>query len=895
MHIESDAIDSLRQLLGVHRRTIGFLEIQRAQFGTFIPPYIWHQFENTRSEIARIKQELSALGVPVADLPGDGAAPSLGVPAASSPNGGLLLTYQRMLIDQVRYLSLAGISRWSDVHLELAATYVERSLAPIGGMLAHGEPVAPAVEYAPALAGLALPAGARILLEGAPGSGKTTCLRMLTLACASRAMGQPANGAELLAGLPDPPPLPLLLTASEIALALVRSNAPLEGGQVPTLATFWSAIELWLGASGLQELVPAIQQLLEAGRCLVLLDRLDDLPPLISRPALMAAVGRFVVRYPDNRYVFACRSFDIDAMAPLLGFTRYGLAPLDQKQQETMIGRWYMAVAEHIGLLTPEVVAERIAALRSTVQGDKRLRKLASEPLSLVLCILAHAEGHAMPAERGVVLRRLAGVLLDGWDNGPATGALTMLDGSGAGPIATPHDRLALLEPMALALQSLPSSGNDQPAALRFDQLDPLLREHLAARNGAQPTMFEHIIPHLLAGCCRHGLLARVADGAYTMPHGPVREYLAACALAARSDVPARAYALRNDRRWRETLLLAMQELSRKHMPHVARLFVRLLLHPPEGAHDLWPQDMLFAAECLLEITGSSRSNNALRREVRDWLVEFVGAGTGAVSERIRAGLLLGRLGDNRFEQLMPPLVQISAGSFLLGAQEGYEDEGPEQWIGVRDFLIGMHPVTNQQYAAFLADNPGYPRPRYWHDPRFNNPACPVVGVTWHDAVAYCDWLGKRLALGGLLDSGMVVRLPLEIEWEKAASWDARHKIKRRYPWGDNWDSAYANTLDGRGDWVTAPVGCYPDGVSPYGVQDCLGNIWEWTASVYANYPGAALPFHEAGSYTLRGSSCASNPTHARCTYRSRLPANHWRYHLGFRIVIGQRLEMSAT
>ncbi len=56
----------------------------------------------------------------------------------------------------------------------------------------------------------------------------------------------------------------------------------------------------------------------------------------------------------------------------------------------------------------------------------------------------------------------------------------------------------------------------------------------------------------------------------------------------------------------------------------------------------------------------------------------------------------------------------------------------------------------------------------------------------------------------------------------------------------------------------------------------------------YASYPGAAQPFHESGRYTLRGPSCASNATHARCTYRSRLPPDAWRYHLGFRIVVGQ-------
>ena len=252
--------------------------------------------------------------------------------------------------------------------------------------------------------------------------------------------------------------------------------------------------------------------------------------------------------------------------------------------------------------------------------------------------------------------------------------------------------------------------------------------------------------------------------------------------------------------------------------------------------------------------------------------------------------MLLGRLGDTRFAGLLPPLVDIPAGRFLMGTPDGY-DERPEQWVDLPDFAIGVYPVTNQEYAAFLAACPSHAVPRYWYSLRLNNPSGPVVGVTWQDAIDYCAWLTERLERADRLPSGHVVRLPLESEWEKAASWDARRQTKQRYPWGHEWFSTRANTGDGRGDWLTTPVGCYPAGVSAYGLHDCIGNVWEWTASTYASYPGAALVFSESGSYTLRGSSCASTPTHARCTYRSRLPISYWRYHLGFRIVIGRPLD----
>src|SRR5262249_39347200 len=279
-----------------------------------------------------------------------------------------------------------------------------------------------------------------------------------------------------------------------------------------------------------------------------------------------------------------------------------------------------------------------------------------------------------------------------------------------------------------------------------------------------------------------------------------------------------------------------------------------------------------------------TRPDRALRDEVRLRLMELIGSVDIMVALRIRAGTLLGRLGDMRFNAPLPPLIEVPGGPFLMGTPEGYDDEGPQQWVDLPGFAIGTYPVTNQEYAAFLSDRPVNRAPRYWYDSRLNKPSGPVVGVTWDDAVAYCAWLTERLDRAGLLPPGRLVRLPLEAEWEKAASWDPDRQAKRRYPWGDEWSSARANTGDGRGAWLTAPVGCYPDAVSYYGLHDCIGNIWEWTASTYASYPGAALVFSEPGSYTLRGSSCASTPTHARCTYRSRLPTSYWRYHLGFRI-----------
>ncbi|HEX9372435.1 MAG TPA: SUMF1/EgtB/PvdO family nonheme iron enzyme, partial [Roseiflexaceae bacterium] len=826
---ETDSIAALQRVLVVYRRTIEFLEIQRAQFGAFTPPHIWHQFDDTRNEIARVKRDLRALGVSVEDRPGDlDERSGVATERHAGDGSALLLTYQRMLVDQVRYLSLAGMSRWSDLCPRLADLYVERALRRVGPDNATSETATPGP--GPTLADLARPRGARILIEGDHGSGKTTCLRRLALACVSHAAEARAD-ASLVASWPDPLPLPLLLSAREIAAALERNNAAPDIERMPTLSAFWNAIAEWLQYSDLEALVPTIQQLLERGGCLLLIDRLDDLPATSNPHGYMAALARFVARYPDNRYVVTCRAFDAGLMASLVSFTRYALAPLDQGAADAMVARWYPVVGGHAGLLVPEALDERIARLQGALHGDARLRELAGNALELALCILAHAEGHALPDAREVVLRRLADVLLHGWDHGRMVGERGLppfdLDALGA-----PERRLALLEPVALALHSRPDRGLDQPSTLSYAELASLLRASLADAGTDRGPAGERVVPQLIGWCCRHGLLEQTVPAAYAMPRRHVREYLAARALAAMPDFPTRAYAVRQESHWRESLLLAVRELGSRRAPHVARLLVRLLLHQPERAQD-GTHDLLLAAECLVELGDRSQPDRALRAEVRGRLAELIGSATRPVGVRVRAGMLLGRLGDPRFADQLPHMAHIGDGSFILGTAEGYEDEEPVQWIHVPAFAIGVYPVTNLEYARFLGERTAHPHPRYWHDPRFNNPSCPVGGVTWHDANAYCAWLTERLARAGLLESGLIVRLPLEVEWEKAACWDQRREVKLRYPWGDEWSSAQANTADGRGDWMLAPVGCYPGGASPYGLHDCTGNVWEWTGSVY--------------------------------------------------------------
>ena len=212
-----------------------------------------------------------------------------------------------------------------------------------------------------------------------------------------------------------------------------------------------------------------------------------------------------------------------------------------------------------------------------------------------------------------------------------------------------------------------------------------------------------------------------------------------------------------------------------------------------------------------------------------------------------------------------PETVLIPGGPFLMGSDVDEEDERPQQTVDLPDFRMGKTSITNAQYAAFLAQNPEQPEPRkagwFLRKPPVGKEEHPVVGVSWHDAVAYCVWLS--LPEG----TGRRYRLPTEAEWEKAA----RGTDGRRYPWGDEWQEGIAN-LDGD---ETTPVAAHPDGASPYGCLDMLGNVQEWTAT-------------QAGweERIYRGGSYRSTKDEVRCSARAasnEASKVSWR---GFRVVM---------
>jgi formylglycine-generating enzyme required for sulfatase activity len=196
--------------------------------------------------------------------------------------------------------------------------------------------------------------------------------------------------------------------------------------------------------------------------------------------------------------------------------------------------------------------------------------------------------------------------------------------------------------------------------------------------------------------------------------------------------------------------------------------------------------------------------------------------------------------------------VQIHAAgdSFTMG--DGVLGPNVSQTLA-RDFFVSKFPITNAQFGRFIEEG-GYEersywtangwtwkgrltQPAFWKDAKFNGPDQPVVGVSWYEAVAYCNWLSLQDGLRPAYDDtgrarleASGYRLPTELEWEYAAAKGAPDQEERIYPWGDSWDPK--NLVSGMAQpkaTRTAAVGSRsPLGDTPQGLADMSGNVWEW-------------------------------------------------------------------
>ena len=255
--------------------------------------------------------------------------------------------------------------------------------------------------------------------------------------------------------------------------------------------------------------------------------------------------------------------------------------------------------------------------------------------------------------------------------------------------------------------------------------------------------------------------------------------------------------------------------------------------------------------------------------------------------------------------------MRVPAGKFVMGSKEDNElaldSEKPQYTNDLPyDYWMARFIVTNRQFAEFvnatkyetIAEREGgwlfgrsdftvgvdWQHPTSPDDSWLDKEDHPVVQVCWDDAVAYCHWFNEKCK--SELEN-LILRLPTEAEWEKAA----RGAYGNEWPWGNDFSKTKCNTNEGGKDRTT-PVGAYSalSGDSPYGCADMVGNVWEWTHSLFQKYPYQSNDGREDeiihSTRVLRGGSFSDTHRNARCAFRVNYGPSFRNFYLGFRLCV---------
>ena len=735
-----------------------------------------------------------------------------------------------------------------------------------------------------ALAALSRTENDRLVLLGAPGSGKSTLVNYLTLCLAGdqlrsdqfnqdhlREMGWELSRFDLL---------PVRIVLREYAAR-----------GLPRKQSVWQfmAAELSRESVDLAGFVPQLQTRLTQDGGILLLDGLDEVDKATElRQRLKENIELFARDFPKVRMVVTSRPYAYGSGWELDSFQVTRLLPFSSEQIEAFITQWYTVMGQQDGTLGPDKAKSYQEGLVGQVKRNPNLRELAQHPLLLTMMVVIHRgrEGGALPQRREELYELSVALLLDLWRRsktvpGQETQTLAEVLGLHLEELKTALAEVAFV---AHKEQKEQEQTADIPGAL----LAGTLYKHASKKEAVSVAQIIEYVRDRAGLLEAHGRNADDSDDVYRFPHRTFQEYLAGLHLLRQNFPYDLARLARQDPgRWRECLLLAASS-SRKTTPFLVWSLLNVLCEEeaaPPATEDTQAQWGAFlAGQTLLETeltaptAPQSGSEKASRQRIWQWQKQIVTAGLLPPPERALAGHALAALGDDR------PGVQrcdemrlclVPPGPFWLGSwergQQGVWHDGLNQ-----PYWLAQLPITTAQFKEFVADS-GH-KPSYYRSLEGEG-NLPVAYVNWYDALAFCDWLDKRWRGAGWLPDGYRVTLPSEAEWEKAARGGRQITQtaqivappdlaaglgslpdlvenplpQRNSPWGNepaqegltSGETIFRENNEAAGIGERCVVGAFPAGESPVGCLELSGQVWEWTRSLH-NKP---WPYQQTKAY----------------------------------------------
>ena len=710
---------------------------------------------------------------------------------------------------------------------------------------------------------------AGLIILGDPGAGKTTFLKYLAISLATgegEALGLKAR-------------LPVLLPLSAYANALAEEDVRLD-----------RFIARYAEERGVNvPLGPLLEQSFRKGEVLLLLDGLDE----VRDPGLRNTVVERVVRdcYSahrgvGNRIILTSRIVGYREVRPRAeGLAECTLVDFEDEEIKAFVDKWTAAVeraaSEDTALASQEAERERGELLDAT-QRNQGVRSLAANPLLLTILAVMKRQGVTLPERRVELYQTYIETLLRSWN------LVRSLAGRSSRDLDL-AETLKVLAPLALWMhRTSPGIGLVKEWELHRE-LERIFQE----RGSDDP---EKATRRFLEDVRGHAALLLDRGGRqYGFIHLTFQEYLAAVALAqlGQQEIQPVVDQLAEhvgESTWREVSLLTVGYLGIvQKRDQAASAVVESLIAGKPGP----PGEAVVLAGRTVADAGTAGVTSACRQKVVTALHTTLRSERVPAQLRVEAGRVLADLGDPRPAVLAVDAMefcQIPAGPFLMGSADADEraryEEKPRHEVDLPyEFSIGKHPVTVSQFRQYLGASQREPED---FGSLLGPLNAPVVRVNWHEAQGFCTWLTERWRKAGTIRSGWRVALPSEAEWEKAA----RGTDGLIYPWGETADPERGG-YDETGVWGRCAIGCFPLGASPYGCEEMSGNVWEWTRSLYGDYPYPAVGRDRewkeglsvfGRSYTLRGGSYDYGLV--RCAARNRgVPSRRYAY-VGFRVVL---------
>jgi formylglycine-generating enzyme required for sulfatase activity len=533
-------------------------------------------------------------------------------------------------------------------------------------------------------------------------------------------------------------------------------------------------------------------------------------------------------RYQECRFVVTTRPGAYQGLATLAGFDQVKIEDLGDEAVETFLQHWCAALHPGDAVAAVKHRDELLDALRARLA----IRRMARNPVMLTALAVVHWNERRLPEQRADLYESILGWLAKAREKAGRERA---------------ERCLTLLGHLALAMQRQPRGRVKQIGKRRAAELiAPQFRDTPGPdRIGRAERFLEQ--EEIDSGI--------VVSRGTTLEfwHLTFQEHLAARAIAGLTDAAQQKLLFQGGSlyqpEWRETLLLYAGVLASKQGPEKVDALFALLLDRQGAtlAEQARCAGLLGAMLADLKPSGYEPQDARYRQLLDTVMAIFDREQSAAVplKTRIEAAEALGQAGDPRLRE--NNWVMIPAGAFVMGeGQDAHEVE-------LSAYQIGKYPVTVEEFGKYVED--GGPEPDEW-DKQLAYPNRPVVNVSWHEAVAYCEWAG--------------LRLPSEAEWERAA----RGVEGRPYPWGaeepDPTRANYEITAVG----APTPVGLFPRGATPEGICDLAGNVWEWVADWHGKYPKGRLRNPrgpKTGLYrVMRGGAWIVGPGYLRAAEHSR-------------------------